>query len=100
MKRTTFGVVAVPYILSYNPNIEQWRFTGNFNQPNRGWPGHADHSIIVLDDGRVLAVAHVHRQRAPGDPVTFVSHFGPPHERTMQVSDGARHHQARPRRGI
>ncbi len=40
----------------YNPVSEQWRVTGNFNQPNRGWPGHSDHSIVVLDDGRVLAV--------------------------------------------
>lgn len=40
----------------YNPATGQWRLTGNFNQPNRGWPGHSDHSIVVLDDGRVLAV--------------------------------------------
>ncbi len=40
----------------YNPDTEQWRFTGNFNQTNRSWPGHSDHSIVVLDDGRVLAV--------------------------------------------
>lgn len=39
----------------YNQNTGQWRLTGNFNQPNRGWPGHSDHSIVVLDDGRVLA---------------------------------------------
>ena len=40
----------------YNPDTELWRLTGNFNQPNRSWPGHSDHSIVVLDDGRVLAV--------------------------------------------
>ncbi|GFO81990.1 MAG: hypothetical protein A49_16170 [Methyloceanibacter sp.] len=40
----------------YNPATGQWRLTGNFNQPNRGWPGHSDHSIVVLDDGRVLAI--------------------------------------------
>ena len=40
----------------YNPDAEEWRLTGNFNQPERSWPGHSDHSIIVLDDGRVLAV--------------------------------------------
>lgn len=40
----------------YNPTTGQWRFTGNFNQPNRGWPGHSDHSIVVLEDGRVLAI--------------------------------------------
>ncbi len=40
----------------YNPTTGQWRLTGNFNQPNRGWPGHSDHSIVVLEDGRVLAI--------------------------------------------
>ena len=40
----------------YSPTTGQWRPTGNFIQPNRGWPGHSDHSIIVLADGRVLAV--------------------------------------------
>ncbi len=40
----------------YNPTSGQWRLTGNFNQPNRSWPGHSDHSIVVLDDGRVLAI--------------------------------------------
>ncbi len=40
----------------YNVQTGQWRFTGNFNQPNRGWPGHSDHSIVVLADGRVAAI--------------------------------------------
>ncbi len=40
----------------YNPASGQWRLTGNFNQPKRGWPGHSDHSIVVLEDGRVLAI--------------------------------------------
>lgn len=40
----------------YNPAARTWRLTGNFNQPNRGWPGHSDHSIVVLDDGRALAL--------------------------------------------
>lgn len=40
----------------YNPNSGQWRLTGNFNQPNRRWPDHSDHSIVVLEDGRVLAI--------------------------------------------
>lgn len=40
----------------YNSITGQWRFTGNFNQPNRAWPGHSDHSIVVLEDGRVLAL--------------------------------------------
>jgi len=40
----------------YSPATGEWRLTGDFGQPQRGWPGHSDHSIIVLDDGRVLAV--------------------------------------------
>lgn len=39
----------------YNPATAEWRLTGNFVQPNRGWPGHSDHSLIVLSDGRALA---------------------------------------------
>ena len=39
----------------YDPQTGLWRPTGNFNQPNRSWPGHSDHSIVVLADGRVLA---------------------------------------------
>ncbi len=40
----------------YNPTTELWRLTGNFNQPNRFYPGHADHSLIVMSDGRALAI--------------------------------------------
>ena len=40
----------------YSPTTGQWRLTGNFNQSDRGWPNHSDHSIIVLSDGRVLAI--------------------------------------------
>ncbi len=43
----------------YNPTQEQWRLTGAFNQPNRFWPGHADHSLVILADGRALAVGVV-----------------------------------------
>lgn len=43
----------------YNPQTERWRLTGNFNQPNRFWPGHSDHSLIVLADGRALAIGVV-----------------------------------------
>ena len=43
----------------YNPTTEQWRLTGNFNQPNRFWPGHSDHSLVVLADGRALAIGVV-----------------------------------------
>ena len=40
----------------YDPVTEQWRPTGDFNQPDRGWPGHSDHSLVILADGRALAV--------------------------------------------
>lgn len=40
----------------YNPASGQWRLTGNFNQPTRGWPGHSDHSLVMMADGRALAV--------------------------------------------
>ncbi len=36
----------------YDPATGQWQATGNFNQPNRLWPGHSDHSLVVLADGR------------------------------------------------
>jgi len=40
----------------YDPVSEVWSTTGNFVFADRGWPGHSDHSIVVLADGRVLAV--------------------------------------------
>jgi hypothetical protein len=40
----------------YNPGSGQWRATGNFVQPNRDWPNHSDHSIVVMADGRVAAL--------------------------------------------
>jgi len=40
----------------YDTDTGQWTATGNFNQPTRGWPDHSDHSIVVLADGRALAV--------------------------------------------
>ncbi|MCI0434341.1 MAG: hypothetical protein L0271_11995, partial [Gemmatimonadetes bacterium] len=40
----------------YDPVTETWRPTGNFVQPNRLWPGHSDHSLVVLHDGCALAI--------------------------------------------
>jgi hypothetical protein len=40
----------------YDPLTGQWTATGNFTSPARGWPGHSDHSLLVLSDGRALAV--------------------------------------------
>lgn len=43
----------------YNSATATWRSTGHFVQPNRFWPGHSDHSIVVMDDGRVAAIGVV-----------------------------------------
>jgi hypothetical protein len=40
----------------YDPAAGQWQATGDFNQPDRGWPGHSDHSLVVLANGRALAI--------------------------------------------
>lgn len=40
----------------YDPALDAWTDTGPFVQPARGFPGHSDHSLIVLGDGRALAV--------------------------------------------
>lgn len=40
----------------YSPYSGSWRPTGNFMQPNRGWPDHSDHSLVMLSDGRALAL--------------------------------------------
>ncbi len=38
----------------YDPGSRQWRDTGLFVQPDRFWPGHCDHSIVLLPDGRAM----------------------------------------------
>ncbi|MGH1348846.1 MAG: galactose oxidase-like domain-containing protein [Nannocystales bacterium] len=40
----------------FDPSTGQWAATGTFVQPNRGFPDHADHSLIVLADGSALIV--------------------------------------------
>jgi hypothetical protein len=40
----------------YDPSSGQWTATVNFNQPTRGWPDHSDHSLLVMSDGRALAI--------------------------------------------
>ncbi|MCA9288160.1 MAG: DUF1929 domain-containing protein [Phycisphaerales bacterium] len=56
----------------YDPATGQWRATGNFVQPTRGWPDHSDHSLIVLADGRAVAVGI---NRAGGPAYTVMSEF-------------------------
>src|SRR5262249_51303604 len=48
----------------YNVASGQWRPTGQFNFPNRGYPDHSDHSLLVLTDGRALVVG-VSRRNQP-----------------------------------
>ncbi len=55
----------------YDPASESWSSTGNFVFANRGWPGHSDHSILVLSDGRVLAVG-VNPTTQPGARMTEI----------------------------
>lgn len=38
----------------YSPSAGQWRTTGQLVQPNRFWPGHCDHSILMLEDDRIM----------------------------------------------
>ena len=40
----------------FDPVAGSWSDTGEFAQSARGYPGHSDHSLIVLQDGRALAV--------------------------------------------
>ncbi len=59
----------------YDPSTGQWGPTGAFNFPNRGFPGHSDHSLIVLADGRALAVG--------------VSRVNQPNARMVEIYDPA-----------
>lgn len=40
----------------YDPTLDQWIDTGPMVQSNRLWPGHCDHSLLRLADGRACAV--------------------------------------------
>lgn len=40
----------------YNTDSETWRAAGDFVQSDRGWPGHCDHSLVVLPSGKALAI--------------------------------------------
>lgn len=38
----------------YNVATGEWRSTGLFVQPNRLYPGHCDHTMVLLADGRAM----------------------------------------------
>lgn len=40
----------------YDPATDAWRDTGLMVQSNRFYPGHSDHSLVLLPDGRACAV--------------------------------------------
>jgi hypothetical protein len=40
----------------WDPDTGTWRATGNFVQPERGYPGHAPHSLVLLPNGRAAAI--------------------------------------------
>lgn len=50
----------------YDVGSGTWSDTGQFANPARGFPGHSDHSMLVLTDGRALIVG----TRAPQSPMT------------------------------
>ncbi len=58
----------------YDPQTGQWTPTGSFSFPNRGYPGHSDHSMLVLTDGRALVLGVL----ATGDPNAPMSEFYDP----------------------
>lgn len=53
----------------YDPASAQWQPTGGFVFPSRGFPGHSDHSLLMLSDGRALAVG-VRRASQPAAVMT------------------------------
>ena len=59
----------------YNPTSGQWQPTGSFVAANRGWPGHSDHSLCVLHDGRALVIG-INRQSA-GAQAAMVEVYDP-----------------------
>lgn len=40
----------------FNSQSGTWTATGGFVFPNRGYPGHSDHSLVLLTDGRAVAM--------------------------------------------
>jgi hypothetical protein len=53
----------------YEPSSAQWTQEAPFVSPARGFPGHSDHSLIVLSDGRALAIG-VRQLDQPNAPMT------------------------------
>jgi hypothetical protein len=62
----------------YDVATGTWSDTGAFVHANRGFPGHSDHSLVVLSDGRAVAVG----VRRTGQPSAVMTEF-------YDVSSGA-----------
>ncbi|MDZ4724456.1 MAG: galactose oxidase-like domain-containing protein [candidate division Zixibacteria bacterium] len=67
----------------YSPMTGTWRTTGQLVQQNRFWPGHSDHSIILLPDGRPM-ICGIYRGNLTNpsmveffDPITETWNLGP-----------------------
>lgn len=58
----------------YDPLTGQWTPTGALVYPNRLWPGHSDHSLLVLSDGRALVVGIA----GPGQASSAMTEFYDP----------------------
>ena len=59
----------------FDPSKGTWATTGAFAFPNRGWPGHSDHSTVFLTDGRVLVVGV--NVRSAGASAQMVERYDP-----------------------
>lgn len=59
---------------TYDVASGTWSDTGQFVHSNRGYPGHSDHSLIVLSDGRAVAVG----VRRTGQPTAVMSEYYDP----------------------
>jgi hypothetical protein len=65
----------------FDAQSQQWQPTGGFVYANRGFPGHSDHSLVVLSDGRALAVG----VRRTGQPAAVMTEFYAPGNGTWSI---------------
>ncbi|PCJ53492.1 MAG: hypothetical protein COA70_09365 [Planctomycetota bacterium] len=53
----------------YDPSTGIWSATGGLTAPNRSFPGHSDHSIVQLTDGRAVILG-INTLSQPGGPMS------------------------------
>jgi len=61
----------------WDPATGAWRATGPFVQPERGYPGHAPHSLVLLPDGRAAAVGMVRPGGADPAGLSMLERYDP-----------------------